>query len=184
MQLYPVFYALSNGVAFIDYARSQIFTSVHIEDWPIPVSSKNVCHNQNKTPTIIYYSIENFMGYKMMPNSRDKYTAFKNFSTSYFRGTMKNPFNLTLLSHPILPWPSSYSYSQSYPHAHLTLTPNLTVTLIFLLPSSYSYPQSYPHAHLTLTPNLTVTLIFLLPSSHSYPQSYCNPHLLVTLILL
>ena len=59
-------------------------------------SSKSFCHNQNKTPIIIYNSIENFMRNKMVLNSRNKYTTFKNFSVPHFRGTMKNLFILTL----------------------------------------------------------------------------------------
>ena len=101
MQLYSVFHALSNGVVFIDSIRSQEVASVDTEIGLSLFASKPFCHNQNKIPTVIYQSIENFMGYKMMPNSRDEYTAFKNFSVWCFRETMKNPFNLTLLSHPI-----------------------------------------------------------------------------------
>jgi hypothetical protein len=33
--------------------------------------------SQNETSTITYHSIENFMGYKMMLNSRSKYAVFK-----------------------------------------------------------------------------------------------------------
>jgi hypothetical protein len=63
----------------------------------IPIfANQNFCHSQNEISTIIYHSIENFMGYKMMLNYRGKYTALKIFSLPHFSKTMKNPYILTL----------------------------------------------------------------------------------------
>ena len=80
-----------------NFCPNRIFYSLLCKYWPLPIlANQNFCHSQNETSTIIYHSIENFMGYKMMLNSRGKYAAFKNSSVSHFWGNMKNPFNLTL----------------------------------------------------------------------------------------
>jgi len=72
MQLYSIFHGLSNDVVFIDSIRSQELASVDTEISVSLFSSKLFCHNQNKSPTVIYQSIENFIGFKVMQNSRCK----------------------------------------------------------------------------------------------------------------
>ena len=54
------------------------------------------CHSQNETLTIIYNSIENFIGYKMLLNFGDKYAVLQIFSISYHPKTMKNSCVLKL----------------------------------------------------------------------------------------
>ena len=49
-----------------------------------------------KPSTIIYHSIDNFMGYKMMVNHRGKYVTFKVSSVPQYPKTMKNSYTLTL----------------------------------------------------------------------------------------
>ena len=46
-------------------------------------------YSLQETLTIIYHSIENFMGYKMILNSKDRYTVLKNSSVSQFSKTVK-----------------------------------------------------------------------------------------------
>ncbi len=58
--------------------------------------NQSFCHSQNETSTIICHSIENLLGYKMMPNSRGICIALKNFSLSHLPKIMKKPCILTL----------------------------------------------------------------------------------------
>ncbi len=74
-----------------------IFYSLLCKYWPIPIfANQNFCHSQNETSTIIYHSIENFMGYKMMLNYRGKYVALKISSMPQYPKTMKNSYILTV----------------------------------------------------------------------------------------
>ena len=53
-------------------------------------------HSYKETSTNIYYSIEHFLAYKMILNSRGRCVGFKSFSISYFPNTMKKPHILAL----------------------------------------------------------------------------------------
>ncbi len=68
-----------------------IFYSLLCKYWPIPIcANQNFCHSQNETSTIIYHSIENFMGYKMMLNCMGKYATLKISSIPQYPKIMKN----------------------------------------------------------------------------------------------
>ena len=58
--------------------------------------NQSFCYSQTETSIIIYHSIENFKGYKMMLNYRGKYGALKIFSIPQYPKTMKNSRILTL----------------------------------------------------------------------------------------
>ena len=87
----------SRRICWVSASSILNFYRILCKYWSMTIFvNQSFCHSKNETSTIIYHSIENFMGYKIMLNCRGKYAAFKNSSVSHFWGTMKNPFNLTL----------------------------------------------------------------------------------------
>ncbi len=87
----------SSRIYWVTARNIIIFYSLLCKYWPIPIfANQNFCHSQNETSTIIYHSIENFMGYKMMLNCRGEYAAVKISSIPQYPKTMKNSRILTL----------------------------------------------------------------------------------------
>ncbi len=84
----------SSRIYWVTARNIIIFCSLLCKYWHI--ANQNFCHSQNETSTILYHSIENFMGYKMMLNCRDEYAAFKISSIPQYPKTMKNSRILTL----------------------------------------------------------------------------------------
>jgi hypothetical protein len=68
----------SSRIYWVTARNIIIFYSLLCNYWPIPIfANQNFCHSQNEISTIIYHSIENFMGYTMMLNCRDHCAALK-----------------------------------------------------------------------------------------------------------
>jgi hypothetical protein len=88
---------IRQGFTELHQEISLFFSSLLCKYWPIPIfANQNFRHTRNGTSTIIYHSIENFMGYKTMLNSRGKYAALKISSILQYPEPMKNSRILTL----------------------------------------------------------------------------------------